>query len=106
MCAKLKQVKVENSCYTLFESYLSSRFQCTVVDGKKSKFKELKAGIPQGSKLGPILWLHYVNDIVNDIESQILLFADDTCCFVSGRDPAETSQILNRDLDRLNKWAK
>ena len=44
--------------------------------------------------------------LLNDIESQILLFADDTCCLVSGRDPAETSQILNRDLDRLNKWAE
>ena len=56
--------------------------------------------------MGPILWLLYVNDIVNEIESQILLFADNTCCFVSGRDPAETCQILNRDLDRLNLWAQ
>ena len=105
LLAKLKQVKVDNSCYTLFKSYLSNRFQCTVVDGKKSKFKELKAGIPQGSKLGPLLWLLYVNDIVNDIKSDILLFADDTCCFATGKDPAETAIILNRDLDRLNTWA-
>lgn len=79
--------------------------QCTVVDGHKSKFKELKAGIPQGLKLGPLLWLLYVNDIVIDIESEILLFADDTCCFASGRDPAETALILNRDLERMNIWA-
>ena len=105
LLAKLKQVKIENSCYTLYESYLSKRLQCTVVDGHKSKFKELKAGIPQGSKLGPLLWLLYVNDIVTDIKSEILLFADDTCCFASGRDPAETALILNRDLERLNIWA-
>ena len=103
--AKLNQAKIVNSCYNLFESYLSSRLQCTVVDGFKSKFREIKAGIPQGSKLGPILWLLYVNDITLNIESEILLFADDTCCFASGRDPAETAEILNRDLERLNDWA-
>ena len=67
--------------------------------------KEIKAGVPQGSKLGPILWLLYVNDIVNGIESEILLFADDTCIFASGIDPAETAIILNRDLEVINNWA-
>ena len=71
----------------------------------KSQFKEIKAGIPQGSKLGPILWLSYVNDITKDIESEILLFADDTCCFAFGHDPAETAVILKRDLKRLSAWA-
>ena len=105
LLAKLKQVKVENSCYSLFESYLSNRVQCTVVDGVKSKFQEIKAGIPQGSKLGPLLWLLYVNDIIDGIESEILLFADDTCCFATGIDPAETAMILNRDLEKLKIWA-
>ena len=63
---KLKQAKVESKCHTLFESYLSNREKCTVVDGIKSKFQEIKAGIPQGSKLGPLLRLLYVNDIVKD----------------------------------------
>ena len=79
MFHKLKQANVESKCHTLFESYLSNRVQCTVVDGIKSKFQEMKAGIPQCLKLGPLLWLLYVNDIVKDIESEILLFADDTC---------------------------
>jgi hypothetical protein len=105
LLAKLKQVKVESSCYFLFESYLSNRIQCTVVDGVKSKFQEIKAGIPQGSKLGPLLWLLYVNDIIDGIESEILLFADDTCCFATGIDPAETAMILNRDLEKLKIWA-
>ena len=105
LLAKLKQAKIDNSCYKLFESYLSNRLQCTVVDGLKSNFKEIKAGIPQGSKLGPLLWLLYVNDIIDGIESEILLFADDTCCFATGVDPAETAVILNRDLEKLNVWA-
>jgi hypothetical protein len=46
-----------------------------------------------------------MNDITQNIESEILMFADDTCCFASGKDPAETAVILNRDLERLNDWA-
>ena len=49
-----------------------------VVDGEKNQKREVKAGIPQGSKLGPILFLIYINDITKDIESDILIFANDT----------------------------
>ena len=104
--AKLKQAKVDGSCLDLFTSYLENRKQCTVVDNVKSKFKDVTAGVPQGSKLGPLLWILYCNDIIKDIESEILLFADDTCCFVSGTDPAETAIILNRDLKRIDDWSK
>ena len=103
--AKLKQIKVEGSCLDLFTSYLTNRKQCTVVSGQKSEMKAITAGVPQGSKLGPLLWIIYCNDIIKDIDSEILLFADDTCCFVSGTDPAETAIVLNRDLAKLNLWA-
>ena len=78
---------------------------CTVVDVVKNNFHEIKAGIPQGLKLGPLLCLLYGNDIIDEIEQEILLFADDTCCFATGIDPAETAVILNRDLEKLNMWA-
>ena len=96
--AKLKQAKVDGTCLDLFTSYLENRRQCTVVDNMKSKMKNVTAGVPQGSKLGPLLWILYCNDIVKDIESEILMFADDTCCFVSGQDPSETAVILNLSL--------
>ena len=77
-----------------------------VVDGQKSETLDLKAGVPQGSRLGPLLFLIYMNDILNDIQSDILIFADDTSLFVSGSDPAETSVILNKDLQKISSWAE
>ena len=105
LLAKLEQAKVEDSCLELFKSYLSDRKQAVVVDGTVSDIKEVKAGVPQGSRLGPLLWILYVQDILDDLETEVLLFADDTCLFASGKDPAETSEILNRDLEKISEWA-
>ena len=62
-----------------------------VVDGVKSDTLEVQAGVPQGSRLGPLLFIIYMNDIIEDIESDILIFADDTSLMSSGSDPAETA---------------
>ena len=76
-----------------------------VVDGEKSDTLEVKAGVPQGSRLGPLLFIIYMNDIVDDIESDILVFADDTSLMASGSDPSETTEMLNRDLEKIASWA-
>ena len=90
----------------LFKSYLSDRKQCTVVDGVKSSLIDIKAGVPQGSRLGPLLFIIYINDIVHGLESEILVFADDCFLLTSGTDPAETVKQLNRDLDRISNWSQ
>ena len=72
-----------------------------MVNGSKSESLDVKAGVPQGSRLGPLLFLIYMNDIVDDIESDILIFADDTSLFATGSDPSETALILNRDLKKI-----
>ena len=61
------------------------------VNGEKSDVLDVKAGVPQGSRLGPLLFIIYMNDIIDDIESDILIFADDTSLFATGTDPAETT---------------
>ena len=106
LIAKLQQVKVEGSCLNLFKSYLTNRKICTVVDGVKSEIIGINAGVPQGSRLGPLLWILYIQDIMDDLESECLLFADDTCLFFSGDDPALTAEVLNRDLLKISNWAK
>ena len=75
----------------MFKSYLSDRKQCIIVDGVKSTLLGVKAGVPQGSRLGPLFFIIYINDIIKDIESEIMIFADDTTLLASGSDPAETS---------------
>ena len=68
--------------------------------------RDVNAGIPQGSKLGPLLFILYVNDIIEDLESEIMIFADDTTLLATGRDPVQTAEQLNRDLEKILAWSK
>ena len=105
LIAKLKQVGVDGSFLDTVRSYLTDRKQVVVLDGIKSNILDTKAGVPQGSKLGPLLFIIYMNDISCDIESDILIFADDTSLMATGSDPAMTALQLNRDLEKINSWA-
>ena len=63
------------------------------------------AGVPQGSRLGPLLWILYYNDIIDDLDCEVLIFADDICIFAKGNTPEETSTMLNNDLSKISAWA-
>ena len=88
-----------------FESYLSDRFQRVVLPGGNSEWLEIKAGVPQGSILRPLLFILYINDIVHEIHSNIRLFADDTSLYIIVDFPDSAAQILNVDLQRIGNWA-
>ncbi len=106
LISKLAQIGINGNLLSFFTSYLSNRKQCVVVDGVTSSLLDTNAGVPQGSRLGPLLFLIYINDIVADIESEILIFADDTTLLASGKDPSETSAQINRDLEKISAWSR
>ena len=104
---KLKLTGVNKQLISWIESYLSDRQQKVVSEGFSSTLKGIKAGVPQGSVLDPFLFLVYINDIVNDINNDIRLFADDTSLFVVvENDHAAAATSLTDDLNVISNWAK
>ena len=71
--------------------------QATVIKGMKSDFKSVPAGVPQSSVLGPLLFLIYIKDIVNNSESVIQLFADDTSLSFALNNPDSHAKMPNHD---------
>ena len=103
--AKLDNNGVTGAALSFFESYLTNRTQITVIDGVKSNPKPVVSGVPQGSRLGPILWILYYNDIVDNITADIYLFADDLCIFVNGPNIDYITDKLNTNLQSIAEWA-
>ena len=87
------------------DSYLHDRSQRVVIHGKSSAWGSIEAGVPQGSVLGPLMFLIYVNDITNIVQSEIRLFADDTTLYVKVDDPVQSSTMLNQDLASVSSWS-
>ena len=77
-----------------FNSYLTNRKQCVLLPGIQSKWNDVRAGVPQGSILGALLFLLCISDIVNDICLNIRLFADDTSVYIIDDDPLAAAELL------------
>ena len=77
-----------------------------MLPGVESVWTFINAGVPQGSKLGPLLLLLFINDIVNEIHSNIRLCANDTSSYLIVEQPDVIAQLLNIDLETIAKWAK
>ena len=102
---KLKQNGIDGKLLNLFKNYLSNRKQRVVLNGIESNWGEIKAGVPQGSVLGPLLFLVYINDLEEGIKSNVKFFADDTSLFSIVQDPVVSARELQHDLNLINKWA-
>ena len=103
---KLKQFGITGSLLKWFHSYLSDRVQRVVLEGHESSWLDVEAGVPQGSILGPLLFLIYTNDIVNNLKTDIHLFVDDSSLLAISNDPVQAAADLNHDLNKMNSWAK
>ena len=106
LIAKMKAIGIKRQLLAWFEDYLSNRKQAVVIAGEISSYQTIKAGVPQGSVLGPTLFLIYINDIVQSIKSTAKLFADDANFYLSLEDPKERAELLNGDLIRIAAWSK
>ena len=100
---KLKAHGIGDSITDWIEQWLTERRQRVVVDGEVSNWKSVLSGVPQGSVLGPILFLIYINDLDDNIKSNVLKFADDTKLFRKVNTDGD-KQHLQNDLDRLVKF--
>jgi len=87
MLFKLKQLGIVDSLLNLITSYLENRSQVVHSSGSTSEICYTNCGVPQGSVLGPLLFLIYVNDVSDNIQSSISLFADDTTLYFSSKFP-------------------
>ena len=88
-------------------SYLLSRSQYVQIDSWKSPLRPIKCGVPQGSVLGPLLFLIYINDIFScSYYLSFILFADDTDIFFQHKNISELTKIVNRELSFVATWFK
>ena len=76
-----------------------------VLNGQCSNWSSVLAGVPQGSILGPLLFLIYINDLPEGLKSSVKLFADDTSLFSTVYDPNMSADTLDKDLEKISDWA-
>lgn len=104
LLVKLTSTGGEGNLLTWFASYLSNRKQRVVIEGVHYDWRNIEAGVPQGSVLGPLLILIYVNDLPSSVISNCLLLADDCLLLVEVLSPSICASILNYDLALISSW--
>ena len=101
----MKQNGILGNLLETLTDFLKNRKQRVVLNGQNSSWVNIEAGVPQGSILGPLLFLIYINDLSDNLSTNVKLFADDTSLFPVVHDVAISSCDLNYDLNRVWKWA-
>ena len=100
---KLESTAISGDLLNLFRSFLNDTYQIVVINGQHSDWAPIL--VPRGSILGPLLFLIYINDLPDNLNSLVKLFADDTSLFSMVHDPSPSAKILNYDLSRISQWA-
>ena len=103
---KLECIGITGDLLEWFHSYLNNREQRVIIHGSNSRWGKIPAGVSQGTHLGPLLFLIYINDIRENIKSNIKLFADDSSLYVIiDGDTVNATKQLNDDLTQISAWA-
>lgn len=104
LLTKLDNCGIRGHSNDWFRNYLYKRKHCVNYNGSNSKLLDIHMGVPQGSILGPILFLIYINDIKNATNLNLLSYADDTTVYKSGATLTDMIPEINNELDKLNQW--
>ena len=105
LISKLCKYGIRNDESKLFQSYLMDRCQSVYYNNELSDALNINIGVPQGSNLGPLLFILFINDLPNFIANgRVTMYADDTIIYCKGNDIDEISNNLNECLERASKW--
>lgn len=102
---KLNRYGIGGNLLLWLRNFLTNRKQRVVIRGTSSEWSPVISGTPQGTILGPILFLIYINDITANVKSKIKIFADDTKIYREMNDPIADTAILQSDLNSVSEWA-
>ena len=102
---RLRQNSICGDLINILNDYLTNRKQKVILNGQCSSWFDIRAGVPQGSFLGSLLFLIYVNDLPNGLESGCKVFADDTSLFSVAHDLITSARDISNDLKLITDWA-
>ena len=104
---KIKHYGIRSKQNDCFRSFLTSRKQCVSMGGFFSQTKIVKCDVPQGSTLGPLLFLIYINDLANALEKSIVHhLADDTNLLYGNKNPSVIFDVINSELKLVTDWLR
>ena len=103
LLTKLQHYGIQSNTYNWIKAWLSNRTQQVLLDGVTSSSVSITSGVPQGTVLGPLMFLHYINDIITNINSPLRIFADNCLLYRIINTPEDTA-ILQQDLDQIASW--
>ena len=102
---KLEAYGIKGKVLEWIEDFLTRRRQRVLVNGEESSWCDITSGIPQGSVLGPVLFVIFINDLPDDIDGKVKMYADDTKMY-RRITTSQDRQVMQADLERLDAWSK